>query len=75
MAPTAGAGRPAALEDLRDIRVVHHGQSLTLGFEPGDDLCGVHARLDQFQCDLPTQRQRLLGQPPSDTRRTGGLTR
>ena len=42
--------------------MVHHRQGLPFGFEPGDDLPGVHARLDDLQGHAPPDRLRLLGQ-------------
>jgi hypothetical protein len=41
--------------------VVHEGQGLPLGLEPGHHLPGVHSRLEHLQRDLPTDRLRLLG--------------
>ena len=51
----AGVGR-AGVEHLGDVRVVHQGQGLPLGLEPGDHLPGVHARLDDLQRDLAADR-------------------
>jgi hypothetical protein len=36
--------------------VVHHCQRLTFGLEAGDDLFGIHARLDDFESDLAANR-------------------
>ena len=67
-------GRPAGgrpgVEHLGDVRVVHQGQGLPLGLEPGDHLPGVHPRLDHLQGHLPADRLGLLGHehqpmPPS----------
>ena len=44
----AGLGG-AGVEDPGDVGVVHQGQGLPLGLEPGDDLARVHARLDDLQ--------------------------
>ena len=59
-------GRPAVggagVEDLGDVRVVHHRQRLPLGLEPGDDLLRVHARLDDLQRDPAADGLLLLGQ-------------
>ena len=44
--------RRAGIEDLGDVRVVHHRQDLPFRFEPGDDPAAVHARLDDLQGDL-----------------------
>ena len=41
--------------------MVHQGQGLPLGLEAGDDLLGVHARLDDLQRDLAADRLLLLG--------------
>ena len=42
--------------------VIHQGQGLTLGLEPGQDLLGIHAQLDDLQGDLARDRLGLLGQ-------------
>ena len=49
------------VEHLGDVGVVHHRQGLPLGLEPGDDLLGVHARLDDLQRHPAADRVRLLG--------------
>ena len=54
-------GRPR-LEDPGHVRMVHHRQGLPLGLEPGDDLAGVHAQLDDLQGDPPADGLLLLGQ-------------
>ena len=41
--------------------MVHHRQGLPLGLEAGDDLAGVHSRLDDLQGDLAADRLPLLG--------------
>ena len=41
--------------------MVHHRQGLPLGFEAGDHLPGVHARLDDLQRDRALDRLGLLG--------------
>ena len=41
--------------------MVHHRQRLPLGLEPGDDLLGVHAQLDDLERHAPTDRFLLLG--------------
>ena len=56
----AGFGR-AGVEHLGDVRMVHHGQRLPLGFEAGDDLLGVHAQLDDLERDAAADRFLLLG--------------
>jgi hypothetical protein len=42
----------AGVGDLGDVRVVHEGQGLALGLEAGDDLAGVHARLEHLEGDI-----------------------
>ena len=44
-----------------DVGVVHQGQRLPLGLEPGDHLLRVHARLDDLQRHLAADGRRLLG--------------
>ena len=63
-----GEVRPAAfrrpgVENLGDIRMLHHCQGLPFQREPGRHLPAVHTRLDDFQCDLAANGVRLLGQP------------
>ena len=41
--------------------MVHQGQGLPLGLEPGEDLAAVHARLDDLERDHAPHRPRLLG--------------
>ena len=41
--------------------MVHERQGLPLDLEPGDDLGGVHPRLDDLQRHLAVHRVRLLG--------------
>ena len=57
----AGIGG-AGVEDPGDVGVVHQGQGLALGLEPGDDLGGVHARLDDLQRDRAADGRLLLGE-------------
>ena len=52
-----------AVEHLGDVGVVHQGQRLPLGLEPGQHLLGVHAGLDQLDRDEPLDRLGLLGPP------------
>ncbi len=40
--------------------MVHDGQGLAFGFEPGDDLSGIHAGLDDLERDLSPDRVFLL---------------
>ncbi len=56
----AGFRRPG-VEDAGDVDMVHHGQGLPLGLEAGDDLPGVHARLDDLEGDLALHGAGLLG--------------
>ncbi len=56
----AGRGG-AAVVDAGDVRVVHQGQRLPLGVEPGQHGTRVHADLDQLQCHLPPDRFGLIG--------------
>ncbi len=51
----------AGVEDLGDVGVVHQGQGLAFGPEPGQDLAAVHAGLDELQRDRPPHRLGLLG--------------
>ena len=51
----------AGVEDLGDVGVVHQGQCLAFGPEPGQDLAAVHAGLDELQRDGPPHRLGLLG--------------
>ena len=58
--------RPPAIggpgvEDLGDIGVVHQGQGLALGLEPGDDLLAIHAGLDDLQGHPAADGMLLLG--------------
>ena len=41
--------------------MIHHGERLPLGFEPRDDLPGVHAQLDDLQRHTTADRLFLLG--------------
>lgn len=50
-----------AIEDLGDVRVVHHRESLTLGLEAGHHLTGVHSGLENFNGDAAADRRGLLG--------------
>ena len=51
----------AGVEDLGDVGVVHQGQRLAFGPEPGEDLAAVHAGLDELERDRPPHRLGLLG--------------
>jgi hypothetical protein len=41
--------------------MIHEGQRVPLGLEPGQDLRTVHARLDNLEGDLAANRLELLG--------------
>jgi hypothetical protein len=58
----AGLGQ-AAVEHLGDIRMIHHGQRLALGFEPREHLARIHTRLDELERDFAPDRLRLLSNP------------
>src|SRR5262245_22845292 len=49
------AGHPC-IEHLGDVWMVHHGQRLALGFEAGDYLLGIHAKLDDLERDATAHR-------------------
>src|SRR5262245_31101527 len=55
-----GRGR-AGVEDLGDVGVVHQRQRLPLRLEPGQDLGGVQAGLDDLEGDLAAHGLFLLG--------------
>ena len=55
----AGVGL-ACVEDCRNARMVHQGQSFALRLEPCDDVTRVHTRLDDLQGDTSLGRL-LLG--------------
>src|SRR6185436_18316246 len=40
--------------------MIHEGQGLTLGFEPGDDVSGIHPQLDNLQGNAATNGLLLL---------------
>ena len=50
----------ATIDDAGDVRVVHHRQRLALGFEAGDELSGVHARLEDLDRNPTAHRSALL---------------
>ena len=56
----AAFGR-ARIKHLGNVRMVHDRQRLPLGLETGDDLAGVHARLDDLQRHPTHHRLALLG--------------
>ena len=51
----------ARVQNFGDVGMVHHGQGLALGFEPGDDALGVHAQLDDLERHAPPHRLLLFG--------------
>src|SRR5687768_2047113 len=51
----------AGIENLRDVWMVHHGERLSLSFEAGDDLAGVHAELYDLESDAAFYRLLLFG--------------
>ena len=53
----------ASIEHLGDVGVVHQRQSLAFGFEPGQDLRGVHAGFDELDGDFAFDRLLLFGHP------------
>ena len=55
--------RDPRVVDLGDVRVVHEGQGLALGLEPGQHLPGIHPRLDQLDGHGALDRLGLLGHP------------
>ena len=55
--------RRAGVEDLGDVRVIHHGQRLPLLLEAGDDFLRVHAHLDDLQRDAAFHRLHLIRHP------------
>jgi hypothetical protein len=58
----ASVGRGAGVEDVGDVGVVEERQGLALGLEAGDDLLGVHAELDELQCDAAADGEGLIGE-------------
>ncbi len=55
--------RRAAVEDPGDVGVVHQGERLALGLEPGQDSLGVHSGLDQLEGNQSLDGVALLGHP------------
>src|SRR5262249_38494978 len=53
--------RGAGIEYARDMLVIHQRQRLTLRLETGNDLGGVHPRLDDLEGDAAAHRLLLLG--------------
>ena len=52
--------RRPGIENLRDVRMIHHRQRLTLGLEARDDGVGFQAQLDDLQRHPAFDRLRLL---------------
>ena len=55
-------GRRAGVEDLGDVRVVHHRKGLALVGEAGEHPCGVHPELHDFERHAPANGFTLLGE-------------
>ena len=55
--------RHTAIENLGDVRMIHHGERLPFRFETRKHRLGVHAGLDQFHRHEALHRFRLLGAP------------
>ncbi len=53
--------RCTRIKHLRNVRMVHHRQRLTLGFEAGHHFAGVHADFDDFERNAAFDRLPLLG--------------
>ena len=53
----------AAVEDLCDVRMIHHRECLSFGFEAGEYLFRIHAGFDQFDGNLTFDRLLLLSDP------------
>ena len=51
------------IKNLRDVRMIHHRESLPLGLEPGNDLPAIHAQFDDLEGDATFDRLALLGHP------------
>jgi len=54
-------GRRAGVEHPRDVRVVHQGEGLALGLEPGEHGLRVHTGPDDLERDGPADGLLLLG--------------
>ena len=53
--------RRAAIQDLGDVRMIHHSQRLPLRLKPRNDALGIHAQLDYFESNPAFDRFLLLG--------------
>src|SRR5580698_7858411 len=51
----------AAIEDTRDVRMIHESERLPLGLEASNDLTRVHAGLENLQSDLASNGLHLFG--------------
>src|SRR5205814_1799880 len=58
-APIIAGG--AGIEDLRDIRMIHHRQRLSFGLEASDHGLSVHSEFDDLKGDAAPDRLGLLG--------------
>src|SRR6478672_4519975 len=56
--PSAFGG--TGVEHVRDIRMIHQGQSLSFGLKAGDDHLRIHSRFDYFYRQLATDRLLLF---------------
>ena len=55
--------RRTGVEDLGDVRVLHHRERLPLLLEAGDDLLRIHAEIDDLQRDATPHGLDLLRHP------------
>ena len=51
----------AGIEDFRDAWMIHQGQGLSFGLEPGDHIRRVHAEFDDLERDFASEGFELLG--------------
>ena len=51
----------ARIQHFGNVGVVHQGQGLAFGLEAGENLTGIHARLDYLEGDLALNRLLLVG--------------
>ena len=58
----APLGGRAGVEDLGDVRMVHHRQRLALVVEAGEHLGGIHAELHNLESHAPANGFTLFGQ-------------
>ena len=57
------AGGGAGVEHFGDVRVIHHGERLPLGFEPREHGLRIHSSLDELHGHGSLHRLGLLGHP------------